>query len=405
MYDESTIGARLRVLRRWRGMTLTQLAGQAGLSASFLSMAERGQRALDRRSHIAALASALRVSETDLVGGPHLSPDPIQSDPHLRVPAIRAALQTSTLADATCDEARPLPELTADLARIEPAHEACDYLTVGEALPDILDELHLHAADPSDEAAEQAALKALIHACVVATFMAKDLGHHDLAHLAAIRAGEAADVLDDPVQKAIAAFLRVNTAPRAGTWDRTLRMAERAAANVEPYTSTPLAIQVCGMLALSASLSGAVLNRSDLSDHWMDEAIALSGRVPDTPERNWMSFSRTNVGIWRVAVAVENGKTGNAVLDLARKVDVNRLGAKKGRKAGYMADVGRGLARDPRMRGEAIRWLRRAEETAPQWIRNSSAVRETVSHMLNRSIAEAGGRELRGMAARMGVPH
>ena len=72
--DGITIGARLRTLRRWRGMTQTQVAGLAGLSPSFLSMVETGQRPLDRRSHIAALAGALKVSETDLVGGPHLSP-------------------------------------------------------------------------------------------------------------------------------------------------------------------------------------------------------------------------------------------------------------------------------------------------------------------------------------------
>ena len=71
--DEVTIGARLRTLRRWRGKSQVELAGLAGLSPSFLSMVETGQRPLDRRSHIAALANALKVSETDLVGGPHLT--------------------------------------------------------------------------------------------------------------------------------------------------------------------------------------------------------------------------------------------------------------------------------------------------------------------------------------------
>jgi len=52
--DEITIGARLRTLRRWRGKTQVELAGLAGLSPSFLSMVETGQRPLDRRSHIAA---------------------------------------------------------------------------------------------------------------------------------------------------------------------------------------------------------------------------------------------------------------------------------------------------------------------------------------------------------------
>jgi transcriptional regulator with XRE-family HTH domain len=74
--DEITIGARLRTLRRWRGMRQVDLGGLAGLSTSYVPMVETGQRPLDRRSHIAAIASALRVSETDLVSGPHLTPGP-----------------------------------------------------------------------------------------------------------------------------------------------------------------------------------------------------------------------------------------------------------------------------------------------------------------------------------------
>ena len=38
--DEITIGARLRTLRRWRGMTQVELAGLADLSPSFVSMVE-----------------------------------------------------------------------------------------------------------------------------------------------------------------------------------------------------------------------------------------------------------------------------------------------------------------------------------------------------------------------------
>jgi transcriptional regulator with XRE-family HTH domain len=40
--NEISIGARLRALRRWRGMSLAHLAEQAGLSTGFLSMVERG---------------------------------------------------------------------------------------------------------------------------------------------------------------------------------------------------------------------------------------------------------------------------------------------------------------------------------------------------------------------------
>ena len=104
--DEGTIGARLRILRRWRGKTQTELAGLAGLSPSFISMVETGQRPLDRRSHIAALANALKVSEADLVGGPHLSADRQQADPHGAITALREAFLTNTLTNPALDRAR-----------------------------------------------------------------------------------------------------------------------------------------------------------------------------------------------------------------------------------------------------------------------------------------------------------
>jgi hypothetical protein len=66
-------------------------------------------------------------------------------------------------------------------------------------LPDVLDELHYHAAAAKDEAAERLALQSLVEACVCATFTAKNLSYTDLAHLAALRAEEAAARLDDPI--------------------------------------------------------------------------------------------------------------------------------------------------------------------------------------------------------------
>lgn len=224
--DEITIGARLRTLRRWRGKTQVELAGLAGLSPSFLSMVESGQRPLDRRSHIAALASALRVSETDLVGGPHLTPDPMQSDPHTGIPALRVALQTNTLTTPAVDRARPLPDLTESVTvKAESLRRSCDYVTLGGLLPGLLDELHYYVAEPADVGAHRQALEALVEACVCATFTAKNLNYPDLAHLAARRAWEAASLLDDPIYMGKASYVWLHTLPRAGSLDRNLTAA------------------------------------------------------------------------------------------------------------------------------------------------------------------------------------
>ncbi|MEU6034519.1 helix-turn-helix transcriptional regulator [Actinomadura sp. NPDC047616] len=402
MHEETTIGARLRVLRRWRGMSLDELAGLSGLSKGFLSRAERGQRALDRRSHIAALANALRVSETELVGGPHLSSDPVQTAPHATIPTLRAAVMANTLTAPVVERARPLSELVEEMGRID--RSEYKHVEVGEKLPALIDELHVHACAPADEAAYRLALETLIEAFQTATFTSKDLGYGDLAHVAAMRAGEAAAILDDPISTGKAASLRIHTIP-ARARERALEEAEKAANALQPHARGALGVQVLGMLTLAASMTATVLYKYDRAEHWLDQAADLAARVPDTPGANWGAFSRSNVGVWRVSLATERGMTGGDLLGLAKDVNEERIGARRGRHATFLADVGRGLARDKKMAREAQRWLLRAEEVAPHKIRNSSAVRESVASLLTRATAETGGRELRGLAARMGIPH
>jgi transcriptional regulator with XRE-family HTH domain len=407
MDQSDNIGARLRILRRWRGMTQAQLAGLSGLNQPIISMIENGQRPLDRRSQIAALAAALRVSESDLAGGPHLSADRQQSDPHMGIPALRTALLTNSLARPATDRARPAAELAAEVKAIEALHQGCDYLAVGLRLPGVIDELHARVHAPADEAERKLALATLIDACQQAKGTASALGYTDLSHVAALRAEEAAQVLGDPAGKGKAAFLLVLSVPREPeSWGRALVMAEQAAGALEPHARDTEAACVLGMLTLSAALAAAVLQRGPAADHWLSEADSLAARVPDDMPGNFMSFGTTNVAVWRTALAVERGESGGAMTELAGQITPDQLRATpSGRRAAFYADIGRGLARDPKTRPEAIQWLRKAENAAPQRIRNSAPARETVAFLLQRSRAEAGGRELRGMAARMGVLH
>jgi transcriptional regulator with XRE-family HTH domain len=401
--DDSTIGTRLRELRRWRRMTLAEVAGLAGISTSYLSMAERGLRSLDRRSLISALAAALKVSETELTGGPHLGTDPLQSGPHAAIPALRVALAMNALGEPAADRARPLPEVTAELETLRLPHGAGDYLRTGQALPGLLDELYLHVSDPADEAGQVSAAAALADACRLSASLCHALRYPDLAQMAARAAVDAATLTGDPVRLATAQFERIGTAPRA--WDRSLVMSERAANALEPHARDPLGLQVLGMLTLRCALSAAAVQNGGLAGHWLSEAQAIAGRVnDDNPACNWEWFGATNVAIWAVAIAVERGESGRAVLELASGADPAKLVVPTRRAALYL-DIGRGLARDQATREEAAIWLRRAENAAPQWVRNYAAAREAVAFLLTRARATAGGRELRGMAARMGVPH
>lgn len=406
MDETDTIGARLRFLRRWRGMTQVQLAGLAGMSSGAISMIENGQLPLDRRSRISALAAALRISETDLIGmAPHMGADPQQSGPHGFIPALRTALLTNSLGRPAVDRARPAAELDAEASELARLFRRCDLLAVGQRMPALLDELHFAASADQGEQERKAGLGALTEACVTAAFTAKSLGYPDLAHIAALRAEDVAKLLGDPVAQGKAAFLRFHTAPRElPAWDRSRAMAEQAAAALEPHAGTVQGTCVLGVLTLSAALASAVLQDGPAADHWLSEAAGMARRVPDDMDANWQSFGATNVAVWRSALAVERGEDGGEILRLAGAVDERKLTAGS-RRADFLADIGCGLARDTRTRPQAMQWLRRAEDAGPQRVRNSPAARDAVAFLLQRARSDAGGRELRGMAARMGVPH
>jgi len=78
------------------------------------------------------------------------------------------------------------------------------------------------------------------------------------------------------------------------------------------------------------------------------------------------SFSATNAALWRLAITVERGEGGGTVLEAAKAVDPAKAGNRT-RRAALFLDVGRGLAREPRMRREAV------QETMPMvlWRRNT----------------------------------
>lgn len=402
MDDDMTIGMRLRALRRWRGMTLTTLGGLAGLSPSFLSRAERGERMLDRRSHISALAAALRVSETELTGGPHLGTDPDQAEPHSAVPALRAALTGNTLDDPAVDRARPLDDLRRLLfGPLAQARDIADYRKRGEMLAPLLNELHFHVAT-GDEPARMEALRLMVEACNASGTTLRHLGYTDLPYIAATRAIEAARILDDPVMSGQAAYLRVSTMSKPETWHRPLAVATKAAERLQAHLSSPMALQTYGMLHLSAALSAAAVHDPGLANEHLEEATETSVRTGENPGA-WCAFGPTNVGIWRVAIAMEHGDYEEAVA-MADTVTPEQV-ANRERQAWFHADKSRALAHIQNRRADAIKEIQTAERIAPQRIRNSTPVQETVLYLLGRSLTASQLRELRGIAARMGIPH
>jgi hypothetical protein len=123
----------------------------------------------------------------------------------------------------------------------------------------------------------------------------------------------------------------------------------------------------------------------------------------DTEVGTWANlwFGPTNVGIWRTSLAVEIGEHGQAV-EAAKTVHPELLPGNV-RQAEFWAEVGRALVAGKKTRDKGVRVLLHAEQLAPQRIRRDLLVREAVADLLRQARRDAGGRELRGLAWRMGV--
>jgi transcriptional regulator with XRE-family HTH domain len=376
-------------------MTLAEAAGLAGISTSYLSMIENGQRRLDSRSLLNTLADVLAVSVVDLTGQPYAPTDPDQSAAQATVPAIRLALMQTTLDDPGSVVPRPLRELMADTERASDLRQACDYGPLGRALPGLLRELHAAVHDPVDG---RGALRAAVMACQAGALMLRNLGHPDLSWIMADRGVQAAERLEDPVWIAAAQFPRAHALLTAGATAEALAEVERASAALTPDAGD--AGQVYGMLQLTTAMAMSQLRRPDEATARVAEAEEAATRTGDGNAFR-MCFGPTNVRLWQVAMAVER-REGGLAAEIARTVDVDAIPVRS-RKAAFYADVGRGLAQVKGRSGEAVAMLHSAEQIAPQFVRIHPLVRETVRDMLDQSRRQAGGQELHGLARRMNV--
>jgi hypothetical protein len=156
------------------------------------------------------------------------------------------------------------------------------------------------------------------------------------------------------------------------------------------------------MLHLSAALAAGARGDHDTAGTHVTEAAALAGRM-DAEVGQWahLWFGPTNVGIWKTSLAVELGEHGQAVR--AAEVVRPELMPSPGRQAEFWADFGRALVAEKPTREKGVRVLLHAEQLAPQRIRQDVFVREAVADLLRQARRDAGGRELRGLAWRLGV--
>jgi hypothetical protein len=145
------------------------------------------------------------------------------------------------------------------------------------------------------------------------------------------------------------------------------------------------------MLHLVAAFAHVAAGRSDAADDRLSEAVELARHTGDGAACG-LWFGPTNVGAWRVALAVERGEAG-AVAEIAAQINDALL--PPFRRASLLADVGRGLAREPGRQDEAVEAFLRAEAIAAHQLHADPYARETIASMLTTARSTKGNNLLR----------
>lgn len=391
--DARTIGRRVRQIRQSRRKSLRVVAALAGMSAAQLHRIETGKRALDSRSQTVALANALQVAPSELVGLP--IPAPANGHTDAATAAVRQAL-TAVSRNRPGGQVQPAEALRTRVDDLLTATRACRHADVGAALPGLIRDLHTSIAAGRD-VAELLDAAVLLHVQGTLAWLRVVGARVDLGSLAALIARRFAEHRDDPITTGLAVFGDSLVMLAAGDFD--LARAELDAVKVP--TNTRESMQLAGMLALAQSLVAAADGRAADADAALCHADDLAQH---TGEGNayLLGFGPTNVGLWRLAATLEAGDHERAT-GIAETINP-LVHPNRSRQAAYWIDYGRALARLRGRHNDAVIALRRAETLSTLHTLRNPFVRDVLAELLVRARRDAVGRELRGMAYRAGVP-
>lgn len=376
---EDTIGKRARTIRRRRGMSLQTVADLTGISKSYLSMLESGQRSFERRGLIEDLARALGCAIADLTGDQQQYVDRRVQAARTAIPALNRALYDADLDDVPDMPHRPLPVLAAAAAAANRHADQGDDDRAGSGLGELITELQIIAVTGQTEQ-RRAALESLVEACIVAGRVSRVAGDAALSVKATERGYAAAQRLERPDLIGISAFTHSRGLVRLGARRRAAALADKTltalAGERGPTPGATAVAEARGMLHLHSAMLGARYHNATTTETHLTEARELAAA---TGESNLlqMHFGLTNVALWELSIGVESGDGPAAAQRFAgRRADLSLLSS-RGRESAVHFDLARawsqaGGAYDDKV----VRELDKADRLAPVLIRSDPIARD-----------------------------
>lgn len=401
MLSTATVGERIALYRRRRGLGQAQLARLVGRTASWLEQVERGVRSVDRAAVLGQLAAVLRVPVGDLAPGSLVEQERDEEAP--AVAAVRAALTAyPTLAKPVNGRPPSGRELIALRYAVDHAWElvsAARQSELAELLPGLLARAEAARAAwvRSDD---RTSLTLAAETYQLTSALLSQACEPVLAWLAADRALVVAELSGDRLLTAASAFRLTEAFLTADRLEQALHVATATADALERRleNAAPELVSVWGALHLLAAVAAAGRQQREQALAHLDHAGTAARRVGEGRNDGHTGFGPAAVALHEVSVAVELGDPVRA-LRVATTVDTGPLAPEH--LARLSIDVARAAAQHGRP-DEAVTALLQAERLTPELVAASSRSREVVRELLATG-SGAGIPELHPLAQRLGL--
>lgn len=372
------LGRVVQAQRKRLGLSQVEFAARLGRSEAWVSQVERGVRSIDRMSVLQRLADALDVpvsalAQSEVVTGP--------AKPEAAVNAalsLSASLTLSAMVGASSPDVDPRDLSAAADEAWELVH-ASEHARVAELLGLWLPVAVTESARGGAKSRRQSA-EAACRLLLASAAMLSKVDESSAAWVAADRAVRFAEATGDPLLVAATVFrlgMAFQSARRFDLAAHALATAYDALGSAEAPTGTA-ADAVRGALALQLAVVCARSGDGVKAYGWLDSARSFAERVgPGRNDYN-LEFGPANVAVQEVAVAVELGDAGRAVM-VAESVDASTLSPE--RQARLLVDVARAYAQLRRI-PDVVASLRSALDVAPEQVRAHRAVVELVDGLM-----------------------
>ncbi|WP_327140355.1 hypothetical protein [Nocardia sp. NBC_01327] len=367
---------------------------------------EHDQVALEKHSVIDKLAGLLEIDVGWLLGQPYQPAAAAQDGGHHAVPALRSALQRTSLilsgypAIRAATEPQSLPILRAEVDRVVRMRQAASLPEVMLALPNLVAELNIRALGAAGANELDVIGRLIVETSQVARMVLNKLGYHDLAWTAVEIAAAAAARSGDPLMLACAAWERCGVLLHTGSPAQVLVVAEAAMDDLADQMGTHSAevLSLYGALGLRCAVAAARHNDSASAWQYLREAERTAARIGLDRNDFQTVFGPGNVAIHATEIAVELDQpelalrhhTSVALESVPSRERHIRHGIDVARAYGQLGDD-----------TTAVRTLRTAAGTAPHYVYNHPLARGLVENLLRRAQPSAFDAGLAGVADAM----